>query len=155
MMMTIGIHICHSENTISSRVSFPDSLYLMAMKLYWYCPIWHIKRRFQTRVNHACYWRTMPLTHFSGWIGSRLHALAIEASDGSGALQSRYNGRDGVPNHQPHYCLLNCLFWRRSQKKLKPRFRQDGAISSNSLQVTLEMWRHHFFIQSSFEYHST
>ena len=25
----------------------------------------------------------------------------------------RHNGRDGVSNHQPHDCLLNCLFRRR------------------------------------------
>ena len=28
----------------------------------------------------------------------------------------RHNGRDGVPNHQPHHCLLNRLF-RRHQRK--------------------------------------
>ena len=28
-------------------------------------------------------------------------------------LQWRHNERDGVSNHQPHDCLLNCLFRRR------------------------------------------
>ena len=28
----------------------------------------------------------------------------------------RHNDRDGVSNHQPHDCLLNCLFRRRSRK---------------------------------------
>ena len=28
-------------------------------------------------------------------------------------LQWRHNGRDGVSDHQPHYCLLNRLFRRR------------------------------------------
>ena len=32
------------------------------------------------------------------------------------ALQWRHNGRDGVPNHQAHDCLLNRLFRRRSKK---------------------------------------
>ena len=27
----------------------------------------------------------------------------------------RHNGRGSVSNHQPHYCLLNCLFRRRSK----------------------------------------
>ena len=31
-------------------------------------------------------------------------------------LQWRHNGYDGVSNHQPHDCLLNRLFRRRSQK---------------------------------------
>ena len=30
--------------------------------------------------------------------------------------QWRHNGRDGVSNHQPHDCLLNRLFRRRSRK---------------------------------------
>ena len=31
----------------------------------------------------------------------------------------RRNGRDGVSNHQPHDCLLNCLFTRGSKKTSK------------------------------------
>ena len=34
-------------------------------------------------------------------------------------LQWRYNGRDSVSNHQPHGCLLNRLFRRRSKKNIK------------------------------------
>ena len=33
----------------------------------------------------------------------------------------RHNGRDGVSNHQPHDCLLNRLFTRRSKKTSKLR----------------------------------
>ena len=36
-------------------------------------------------------------------------------------LQWRHNGGDGVSNHQPHDCLLNCLFKRRSKKTSKLR----------------------------------
>ena len=32
------------------------------------------------------------------------------------SLQRRHNGSDRVSNHQPHYCLLNRLFGRRSKK---------------------------------------
>ena len=32
------------------------------------------------------------------------------------SLQWRHNRRDGVSNHQPNYCLLNCLFGRRWKK---------------------------------------
>ena len=35
------------------------------------------------------------------------------------ALQWRHNGRDGVSNLQPHHCLLNRLFRRRSKKAPK------------------------------------
>ena len=37
------------------------------------------------------------------------------------AWQWRHNGRDGVSNHQPHYCLLSRLFWSRSKKTSKHR----------------------------------
>ena len=37
------------------------------------------------------------------------------------SLQWRHNGRGGVPNHQPHDCLLNRLFRRRSKKTSKLR----------------------------------
>ena len=36
-------------------------------------------------------------------------------------LQRRHNERDGVSNHQPHECLLDRLFRRRSKKTLKLR----------------------------------
>ena len=37
------------------------------------------------------------------------------------SLQWRHNEPDGVSNHQPHDCLLNCLFRRRSKKTSKLR----------------------------------
>ena len=45
-------------------------------------------------------------------------------------LQWRHNGRDGVSNHQPHYCLLKRLFRRRSKKTSK--FRVTGHCVGNS-----------------------
>ena len=69
-------------------------------------------------------------------------------------LQWRYNGHDGVSNHQPHHCLLNRLVRRRSNKT--PKFRVTGHCAGNS-PVTGEFpprmasntenvsiwWRHH------------
>ena len=46
------------------------------------------------------------------------------------ALQWRHNGSDGVPNHQPHHCLLNRLFGCKSKKTSKPRV--TGLIAGNS-----------------------
>ena len=37
----------------------------------------------------------------------------------TGTLQWRNNGREGVSNHQPHYCLLNRLYRRKSKKTSK------------------------------------
>ena len=46
------------------------------------------------------------------------------------ALQWRHNGCDGVSNHQPHDCLLNGLFRRRSRKTSK--LRVTGRCAGNS-----------------------
>ena len=45
-------------------------------------------------------------------------------------LQWRHNGRDRVSNHQPHDCLLNRLFRRRSKKTSK--LRVTGLYAGNS-----------------------
>ena len=45
-------------------------------------------------------------------------------------LQWRRNGRDSVSNHQPHDCLLNRLFRRRSKKTSK--LRVTGLCAGNS-----------------------
>ena len=46
------------------------------------------------------------------------------------SLQWRHNGRDGVSNHQPHYCLLNRLFRHKSKKT--PKLRVTGLCEGNS-----------------------
>ena len=70
------------------------------------------------------------------------------------SLQWRRNGRDGVSNHQPHHCLFNSSFRRRSKKTSK--LRVTGLCAGNS-PVTGEFpaqrvnnaenvsiwWRHH------------
>ena len=66
----------------------------------------------------------------------------------------RNNGRDGVSNHQPHYCLLNRLFRRRLKKTSKlcvtglcagnsPVTGEFPArMASNAEDVSI-WWRHH------------
>ena len=46
------------------------------------------------------------------------------------SLLWRNSERDGVSNHQPHDCLLNSLFRRRSKKTSKPRV--TGLCAGNS-----------------------
>ena len=70
------------------------------------------------------------------------------------SLQWRYNGRDGVSNHQPHHCLLNGLFKRRSKKTSKLRItglcagihrwpvKKPAQMASNAQNVSI-WWRHH------------
>ena len=83
----------------------------------------------------------------------------------SDTLQGCYNGRNGVWNHQPHHCLLNRLFRRRSQKT--SMLRVPGLCAGNS-SVTGEFpaqmasnaenvsiwWRHHATACSSQDHYS-
>ena len=69
-------------------------------------------------------------------------------------LQWRHNGCDGVSNHQPHDCLLNCLFRRRSKKistllvtglcagnsPVTGEFRAQRAGNAENVSI---WWRHH------------
>ena len=70
------------------------------------------------------------------------------------SLRWRHNGRDSISNHQPHDCLLNRLFRRRSKKT--SRLRVTGLCAGNSpgtgefpAQMTSNAenvsiwWRHH------------
>ena len=45
-------------------------------------------------------------------------------------LQWRHNGHNGVSNHQPLDCLLNCVFGRRSKKT--PKLHVTGLWAGNS-----------------------
>ena len=71
-------------------------------------------------------------------------------------LQWHHNGHWGVSNHQPHDCLLNRLFRRRSKKTSKLRvtglFAGNSPVAgefpaqmaSNAENVSI-WWRHHAF----------
>ena len=72
-------------------------------------------------------------------------------------LRWRHNGRDGISNHQPHHCLLNRVFRRRSKKTSKlcvtglcggnsPGTGEFPAqMASNAENVSI-WWRHHAFM---------
>ena len=70
------------------------------------------------------------------------------------ALQWRHNGHDSVSNHQPHDCLLNRLFRRRSKKisKLRvtgfcagnsPETGEFPAQMASNAECVSIWWRHH------------
>ena len=70
------------------------------------------------------------------------------------ALHLRHNEPDGVSNHQPRGCLLNCLFRWRSRKTSKLRVRGlcaentpgtgefPAQKASNAENISI-WWRHH------------
>ena len=72
-------------------------------------------------------------------------------------LQWRHNGNDSVSNHQPHDCLLNHLFRRRSKKTSKLRVTGlcagnspgtgefPAQMASNAENASI-WWRHHTYV---------
>ena len=79
--------------------------------------------------------------------------LSLGHDDKNKLLRWRHNGHDGVSNHQPHDCLLNRLFGRRSKKRSKHRVASLCAgnspgtgefptqMASNAETVSI-WWRH-------------
>ena len=59
------------------------------------------------------------------------------------ALPWRHNERDGVSNHQPHDCLLNRLFRRKSKKTSKLRVTGLCAQRPSKAENVSIWWRHH------------
>ena len=90
------------------------------------------------------------ITHKGCW--NRLITSHNKAQQSAKPLRWRHNEHDGVSDYQPHYCLFNRLFRRRSKKTSK--LRVTGLGEGNS-PVTGEFpaqmiaenvsiwWRHH------------
>ena len=93
----------------------------------------------------------------SGWHKSKLRFTGTLLARVPSPLHWRHTGHDGISNHQPHDCLLNRLFRRRStQTKQASKLRVTGLCAGNS-PVTDELpaqrasnpekvsiwWRHH------------
>ena len=73
----------------------------------------------------------VPMVQFTQWaIISPDNGLVPNRQFWFKSLQWRPNGRDSISNHQPHDCLLNRLFRRRSKKTLK--LRVTGLCVGNS-----------------------
>ena len=73
---------------------------------------------------------------------------------GDNSLLWRQNGCDGVSNHQPHDCLLNRSFRRRSKKNIKaprhwplcgnsPMTGEFPAHRASNAENVSIWWRHH------------
>ena len=123
---------------------------------------------FITDLN-AYYWIEKSLFHHKLWHNIPMNIKDLCSITCAGSLhrikrnhynQWRHNGRDGVSNHQPHDCLLNRLFGRRSKKTSNLRVtglcvgNSPGTgefptqMASNAENVSL-WWRHHAKTYSS------
>ena len=80
----------------------------------------HYRYKWSSTVHH---------TWFVNVVQTRWH-VSWQIAKSVGTLQWRHAGRDSVSYHQPHDCLLNRLFRRRSKKTSK--FRVTSLFAGNS-----------------------
>ena len=99
-------------------------------------------------------------TEVSNWESPSVTMLALEIR---APLHWHHNGRDSVSNHQPHHCLFNRLFRRRSKKTSKLRVtglcvgihRGPGnspQMASYAENVSI-WWRHHGLAEHATDHH--
>ena len=95
-------------------------------------------------------WPLINIAFVNWWWRGAFHTPVVLAT----SLRWRHNEHDGVSNHQPHHCLLNRLFRRRSKKT--PKLSVTGLcagkspvpgefpvqMASNAENVSI-WWRHH------------
>ena len=88
------------------------------------------------------------------WISISNTRITVNRCVRNLTLRWRHNGCDSLSNHQPHHCLLNRLFRRRSKKTSKLRVTGlfagnspgtgefSAQMASNAENVSI-WWRHH------------
>ena len=125
---------------------------------------WTPSQRASGTENVSIWWRhnEFPMVHGREWKIISRHCIMGVAHGTSrvawrpfdSILLWRHNGHDSVSNHQPHDCLLNRLFRRRSKKTSKLRVTGLWAgnspgtgefpapMASNAENVSI-WWRHH------------
>ena len=109
--LLLFFHICYPTKMFSVHISCCSTQWLPQL----WCFKWihfdiNIKELVEARGIHYLYTFIYFMRHIT--------------------LQWRHNGRDSVSNHQPHDCLLNRLFRRRSKKTSK--LRVTGLCEGNS-----------------------
>ena len=88
-------------------------------------PYWSLSLRFELKISHHLLKELQAQKTVKYHRNKYLYWQGLCIS-----LHWRHNGHDGVSNHQPHDCLPNRLFRRRSKKISK--LRVTGLCTENS-----------------------
>ena len=91
----------------------------------------HISEWYDNNNTQSCDFETsrdLTVRRLTAWW---IEVLALHVRYTPRTLRWRHNGRDSVSNHQPHDCLLNRLFRRRTKKPSK--LSVTGLCVGNSL----------------------
>ena len=89
-----------------------------------------ISRQWHQQSNHRGYMCNSPIPYHNKEQPRSMDMFPETRITEQFPLQRRHNERDNVSNHQPHDCLLNRLFRRRSNKTSK--LRVTGLCVGNS-----------------------
>ena len=100
--------------------------------VYIYISHGRLYHRNALQLMYRLIWRTVSALANVYEYTSRTFILFLTRNDEppNDSLQWHHNGCHSVPNHQPHHCLLNRLFGRRSKKTSK--IRVTGLCAGNS-----------------------
>ena len=103
-------------------------------------PLW-VRLTHRCRVTHICVDKLTIIGSDNGLLPGRRQRK-------NDALQWRHYGCDNASNHQPHDCLLNRLFRRRSRKTSKLRVTSEfpAQMTSNVENVSI-WWRNNGILQ--------
>ena len=104
-------------------------------------------------------WKWLILTFRSAWFLMTTQYRQVPGHLQAQPLRWRHNGHNSVSNHQPHDCLLNSLFRRRSKKTSKLRVTEHWAVNSpgtgdfpaqmaSYVEIVSIWWRHHGWLSS-------
>ena len=131
--------------------------------IYPYCPelnvlnLFHAGRYFSSPTFQSSWFKRSEVRlceqkYLPGWMTCCPTISLLEAVL---SLQWRHNGHDSVSNHQPHDCLLNRLFRRRSKKHQSAaslafvrgihRDRWIPRTNGHNAENVSIWWRHHVF----------
>ena len=139
-----GSHISDTTGRIYSVWSSMDLPRFVVVQRHGNLPMWP---------RWACPW-SLPLgwnaylwNRWTDFLRSKfcgiVQTCSGAVSQAFGTLHWRHNEHDGASNCQPHDCLLNRLFRRKSKKTSK--FRVTGLCEWNSPATGSILWRHHEF----------
>ena len=113
---------------------------------------WVTKAKLRLTLNEVEW--SYPVKNILSTVCPIITKLGPQMPEGTCSLQWRQNGHDCVSNHQPHDCLLNRLFGRRSKKTSKLRVTDlcvgnspgtvefPAQMACNAENVSV-WWRHH------------
>ena len=109
-------------------IDLMESEYIYFLSLH-LCPL-KFHRIFNEKYNFSHRYHKQPKSGFAVRFWCVSETPSGDTVTAMLSLQWHHNGHDSISNHQPHECLLNGLFRRRSKKTSK--LRVTGLCAGNS-----------------------